>query len=152
MSAKEDFINFVQHHPSYYSIIKSPLFLDVLTHLTTGAKSSIQLHSHFSYIESSDLDEIIHVLEKVKLIKRVKGGSKLIFYASDDAQLLLDKYATAKDFLSSTYFFKLVFVKPGPANTIFLGFTSSTFLIIFSKYGFFFSFVSLNLFSLFSCQ
>ena|SRR3989344_1584637 len=99
MDPKDDFVNFVQEKPAYYAIIKSPLIMDVLMFLTEGAKPITDIYSKFSFIEIPDLDEVLDVLGKVHLIQSVKGTSRLIYYATDDAKILLEKYKKAKNYM-----------------------------------------------------
>ena len=100
MDPKDEFVNFVEQHPAYYAIIKAPLILDLLTHICESARSANDLYVAFSFADNADLDEVLAMLEKVKLVQQVKGTQKRIYYATEDAKILLDKYKKAKNYIT----------------------------------------------------
>ena len=99
MDPKDEFVNFLEEKPAYYKIIQSPLILQVLTFVSENAKPISDIYSGFSFMEVKDLDEVLDVLDKLRLIQKVKGTSKLIYYATEDAKILLEKYKKAKNYM-----------------------------------------------------
>ena len=99
MDPKDDFVNFVQEKPAYYSIIKSQIIMGVMAYISEGAKSITDLYEKFSSVEENDMDDVLKVLEQLRLIQKVKGTQKLIYYATDDAKILLEKYQKAKNYM-----------------------------------------------------
>ena len=100
MDPKDDFVNFVQEKPAYYSIIKSRIIMGVLAFVSEGAKSIADIYGRFSYVNEQDVDDVLNVLEQqLRLIQKVKGTPKLIYYATDDAKILLEKYQKAKNYM-----------------------------------------------------
>jgi predicted transcriptional regulator len=99
MDPKDEFVNFLQEKPAYYPIIQSPLILDVLRYLAENAKPISEIYSSFSFMEVKDLDEVLDLLDKLRLIQKVKGTSTLIYYATEDAKILLEKYKKAKNYM-----------------------------------------------------
>ena len=99
MDPKDEFVNYVQEKPAYYSIIKSEIIMGVLAYVSEGAKSITDLYEKFSYVHEPDMDDVLMVLEQLHLIQKVRGTPKLIYYATADAKILLEKYQKAKNYM-----------------------------------------------------
>ncbi|AJF60676.1 MAG: hypothetical protein J4224_02705 [Candidatus Diapherotrites archaeon] len=99
MNPKEEFIRFVQDNPSYYYIVQSGLFLELLNFICSAAKNTTDIYSHFAGIENSDVEEMLQVLLAAKLISRARGSDREIYYCTDAARTLIEKYNAAKKFM-----------------------------------------------------
>ena len=90
----EDFINYIQKYPKLYAIAKSPLCIQLLNILSKSGKTlkEIKKNDLFHNIDLKDLEELLDVLIKIKLLKKIKTGAITIFYSSKYAEQFLKEY------------------------------------------------------------
>ena len=93
---EEDFVRFLEEHPSYYPILKSGLFMEFLFVLEKSSKSLDELHSRFPKIEIKDLELMLNSLKGIGLIKETKAGHKVVFYATKEGKTFLERYRKTK--------------------------------------------------------
>ena len=101
MEQKDKFIQLIEEHPEYYKLFpqeqgESKLYLGFLNFLRTQAKSLEQLFQRFSEISQEDMQIILEYLIKIGLVTRVSAGTKIYFYATDNARILLEQYEKTK--------------------------------------------------------
>ena len=96
MKPQENFVMFLEKYPELYSVTQSDLYMEILSLLAKEAKSSLKLGRHFPKVSAEDLEVILKSLISLNLLKKTRAGQKTIYYASERAKVLLDRYSQTK--------------------------------------------------------
>ena len=96
MDDEEEFVKFVMSRPEYYHISKSKIFLQLIDFLSSGAKSTQVVYQQFTNIEAQDLDQMLDTLVAVGLADKIFAASNVLFFATPDAKILIEKIKKAK--------------------------------------------------------
>ncbi len=97
ISPREEFLNYIQNHPEYYSVLKSKVFIQLLEFLAKQAKPLQDIQSQFPTVERKDLDLVLNSLISLSLVSKIESQNQIIYYTSENGRELLKKFKRAKE-------------------------------------------------------
>jgi hypothetical protein len=97
MDSREELVIFLEQHPECYPIMKSALFIELLSYLEKQASTIEQLSVRFRSIEEKDIEQIVLALKSLNVVSQTQTpNTSMLFYANDAGRELLQKYRKAK--------------------------------------------------------
>ena len=89
-------MDFIEKYPECYAIAQAPVFLRFLRHISDSPRSFAELLSEVPGVEEMDLKLILLALEDAGLVTKAKNIQREVFFVTDKAKTLLEKYDGAK--------------------------------------------------------
>lgn len=93
---QQEFTDYIMKHAEFYSVLKAPVYMKILTILVGDSITLDELHAQAPRIERNDLELIIKSLEALKLVGQHSTDERIIYYVTDTARDLLEKYNKIK--------------------------------------------------------
>ena len=87
---------FFQAHPEYYKISTAGVYVKLLISLANSAKDLPGLYLEFATkVENQDLEQMLDLLCRLKIIQKLELQGKSLYYATDTAHKFLEIYQKA---------------------------------------------------------
>lgn len=100
----EEFMEFIEENPEFYTIMSSQTFIKVLRFITEKARTFNDLLLEFHYISKQDLELILASLINIKALTKVKIPEGILYVVTDKTKLFFEKYdKTQKKFFGNPF-------------------------------------------------
>jgi len=96
MSAKDEWILFLESHPEFNKISSSSICLSMLRMMKASSLDTDSLYAGFAEMDRKDADDLIGLLLDLKLLHRVTHGHNVFFCLTPLARELLKAYSNAR--------------------------------------------------------
>lgn len=101
MDPASDWILFLEKNPHFFEICKGDFFISILEAMEKAPQSMAGLKKRFPEIEEKDLDEIMGVLQEMKIVSVSDNPMGIFFDLASQGKKLLYAYKKTKKFYST---------------------------------------------------
>ncbi|MFH0714751.1 MAG: hypothetical protein V1847_03290 [Candidatus Diapherotrites archaeon] len=91
MTPEEEFFEYVKQNPQYYSVMRAPVYMNILNQLKQQALDVSELKGK-TQVEEQDLDLILQSLEQLGLVEEIELKNRVLYSLSVEGETFLDKY------------------------------------------------------------
>jgi hypothetical protein len=88
--------DFLQAHPEYYKIANAGIYVKLLMNLADSAKDLPALYLDFPNVENTDLEQMLDLLLKLRMIERMELSDKTLYYATENTKKFLELYRQSR--------------------------------------------------------
>jgi predicted transcriptional regulator len=97
MTARDEWILFLEKNPQFSELSKSALYIAMLKFLRNESLSIDRIHTFFPRVESKDLYLIIKSLAKLKLVCELHVAGNILYTLTPKGRELLEMYERVKE-------------------------------------------------------
>jgi len=101
MDPEKEWILFLERNAQFYEISKGDFYIRFLERISESAKNFSQLKVLFPKVEEKDLQVIMDMLTKLKVVTITRIGRELFFTIAPDGKKLLSAYKKVHKFFST---------------------------------------------------
>lgn len=101
MDPASEWILFLEKNPHFFEICKGDFFISILESIEKAPKSFATLHKLFPEIEEKDLQEIMGVLQQMKIATVSENPFGIFFELGPEGKRLLAAYRKTKKFYTA---------------------------------------------------
>lgn len=96
MTAKDEWILFIENHPEFNELSRSGLYISLLKFLEKSSFNIDKIHSSFPRVENTDLDTILGSLLKLKLAAKFTMHGQILYAITPLGRELTEIYRRAR--------------------------------------------------------